>query len=86
MKPGRAAGPCPRCEAEAARLARLVPSYVDGTQPEPDAHLVVRELDAAIGRLLSCPGPGKPGCVAHEGNGMAQVVRAAGRGHGATKK
>lgn len=67
-------GPCRQCEAMADKLGRMLPPWVEGRAEEPDPHLMVRELDAAIGRLLSCPGPGLPGCVAHDGARTAQAA------------
>ena len=74
MNPAPLLGPCVQCEAMADRLGRMLQPWVEGKRPEPDAHLLVREVDAAVGRLLSCPGPGLPGCVAFDGARTAEVA------------
>jgi hypothetical protein len=72
--PQHPAGPCPHCEAMADRLGRMLPPLVEGQRSDLDAPELVREIDAAVGRLLSCPGPGLPGCVAFDGARTSEVA------------
>jgi hypothetical protein len=77
MHAPQSSGPCARCEALAARLGTRVQLNVDGQLGERDWHLLARELDTAIARLMACPGEGRPGCVQHDASELAAVALAA---------
>jgi hypothetical protein len=73
-RPG-APAPCARCGSLAGRLSRLMHDNVAGQLAEPDWHLLARELDAGLARLLACPGAGQAGCAAHQADRIAEVAQ-----------